>query len=916
MKARVAALACALLLLGCLGETESELLSSARTYLDRGETKAAIIQAKKALDKNAGSGAARTLLGVALLEDRDPVAAEIELRKALEGGTPSEQVVPALALAMLQLGQGERLIAQFGGMALSSAQAEASLKTSLAAAHAQRGDRERARSLVQDALRLDPTHVPASLVAARLAADDGDVDAALRTIDTVLARDPTNELAAPVKADLLWFARHDRTGAMELHRRVLEKHPRTIRSHVTVLNVLLGDGQVDAAREQLARLKAAAPTHPETLYFEANLAVRAGELRRARELLDLVLVGAPDHARALELAAAAEYRLGNDIQAQAFAARALRALPDLSLARQILARSELRSGRPARALEALQPLLGSAHPGGPALVLAGQVHLALGDAAKADAAFRRAAQVAPADPAVRTAAALARQADPASAVRELEAIAAGDAGVSADLALVSSHIVRADAPAALKAIASLQAKMPASPIPDQLRGQVLVARRDADGARRAFEAALAKDRRYLPAVKALAALDVAAGNAEGARKRYADLLTLEPRHAQALLGLSAVAAERGEGADKVLDLIVQAVKADPTDVLAHRALVGHHLRTGNRPAALTAAQNAAAALPNDLSMLELLGQVQIAAGNPQQALSTFRRLNGMHPDNAQYLVHVAEAHLALREVEPATRALRRALEVDADQTTARQALALIALRSGKPLEALAGAREWQKRNPRDGAAYALEGDIERSRGALAQAIPAYAKALELSDASEAAIKLHAALEAASRRSEAERLASDWNRRRPGDPAFQFYLGDAASNRNDYAGAERHYRAVLQVQPDNALALNNVAWALLKQSKSGALALAERADLLMPNHAPVLDTLASAQAAAGRWQDAVRTQRRAMAASPQDPGLKLRLAEYLVRTGNRGEAKEHLDALAALGDRFPAQAAVADLRRGL
>ncbi|MBX3601087.1 MAG: PEP-CTERM system TPR-repeat protein PrsT [Rubrivivax sp.] len=916
VRAAVVAWSTVLLLFGCGGESEADLLASARVYLDKRETQSAIIQLKKALDKNVASGEARALLGRALLDDRDPAAAEIELRKALERGASKDLVLPTLAHAMLQLGQNAKLLAQFGSETLQDPYAHADLKTNVAAAHAQLGEFDRAQDALASALAVRPEYAPATLVKARLSVMGDDVEGAIRLLDSLLARDPSHEHAGRAKGDLLWLVKGDKAGALELHRRVLTAHPRSVGSHSSVITILFGDGKTAEARQQFERMKAAAPAHPESLYYEAQFAYVDKDLRRTRELTDLVLVAAPNHSKALELAAATEFALGNHVQAQAFAERALKAVPGLVLARQIQARSLQRSGKPERAMAALQPLLANADVDGPTLALAGELAMQTGAIQQAEAWFKRAAQVAPGNARVQTAAALSRLyagAD-ASAIRELEVIAAGDQGTHADLALISARIAQNDADRALKAIDALQAKTPSQPLPDQLRGQVLVSKRDVEGARRAFQAALAKDARYLPAVNALAAIDMSIGKPEAARKRLTDFLKLDPKNAQAVLALSAVAEGSGAEPGEVLRHLGDAVKADPTDPDTHRALVKHHLRAGDRASALTAAQQANAALPNDLVMMELLGQVQIVGGNPQQAVSTFRRLASLQPENAGLQVHLAEALLASQDRSQATRALRRALDIDPDQPEARRALALLALQDQRPQDALAMAREWQKRSPKEAGAFALEGDIEASRRKWGPTIAAYQTALKLSEASEAAMKLHAAYQAAGRSADADRVAAEWERSRPMDPVFHFYLGDVATRQQAYARAERHYRNVLQSQLANALAMNNIAWLLLQQSKPGALEMAQRADALLPNRAPVLDTLAAAQAAAGRMADAVKTQKRALAASPQDPHLQLRLAGYLLKAGQKSEAREHLEVLARLGDKFSAQKEVAALQR--
>ena len=170
--------------------------------------------------------------------------------------------------------------------------------------------------------------------------------------------------------------------------------------------------------------------------------------------------------------------------------------------------------------------------------------------------------------------------------------------------------------------------------------------------------------------------------------------------------------------------------------------------------------------------------------------------------------------------------------------------------------------------------------------------------------------------AGGKTADAERLSADWLKAHPKDGAFLYYLGDQALARNELAAAEARYRAVLEVQPDNALALNNVAWLLSKQGKPGALALAEKANQLLPDRAPLLDTLSLAQESENQLPKAIDTQKRAIAADPKDLNLPLRLARLYIKSGDKDRARAELEALARQGDKFAGQAEVAALLKTL
>ena len=141
----IAYLAMAALLLGC-GESREELMASAKSYLAKNDTKAAVIQLKTALQK-AESADARFLLGKALLASGDPAAASFELRKALDSKHSEAETIPLLARALSEQWQDKTLIEHYGSIQLAEPAATADLKTSrCVGAYEAGGPRSRDRS--------------------------------------------------------------------------------------------------------------------------------------------------------------------------------------------------------------------------------------------------------------------------------------------------------------------------------------------------------------------------------------------------------------------------------------------------------------------------------------------------------------------------------------------------------------------------------------------------------------------------------------------------------------------------------------------------------------------------------------------------------------------------------------------------
>ena len=906
-------LATALALAACGGQNAEELATAGKAAMAQRDYAAAIIQFKSGLQKEPNSADLRLQLGLALLEIGDPVSARVELEKAQELQAPDEQVIPPLARAHVAVGDDTRLLAQYGQTRLDDPQAQGDLLTSLAMAHMMRNDATRGAELTDAALRLVPGYGPATVLQARLRAAAGGFDEALALLDGVLAREAGNERAGVFKGEVLWFGKRDREAALAAFRSVLEKSPKSVAAHTSAVNLLNELGQAEAARSQFAEMKKVAANHPDTLFLESQFAFADGDFRKSREITDRLLKGAPDNPRLLELAGAADYRQGRFAEAEAFLGRALKAAPGRLLSRQLLAQTYLRLNQPARAVEALRPVIEGASADGTSLALAGEAYTRLGDAKRADQAFAAAAKAAPDDTRVRTSIALAEAARGGSgAIAKLEAVAAEDKGTRADIALVSTRLRAGDLPGALKAIDNIEKKQPDKALAHHLRGRVLLLRRDIPAAAKAFETALAKEPGYFPAVASLAAIDLDAGRPDAARKRFEDHLRSQPTSHQAHLSLAELALRTGGEPAAVVKHLRDAVRANAGEAQSHLMLVNHLLSSGDQAAALTAAREAAAALPANPQVLENLGRAQLAANDAASAVATFKQLTAQQSGNPSYQVRLGEALLATNDHAGAESAMEAALKLQPGFAPARRGLVAVAMRQNRPQDALALVREMQKTDPKDAGPWLLEGDIETSRRNFDAAAAAYRSAFNLAKTSDGAVRLHMALLSGGRRAEADKLAADWTGANPKDVGFRYYQGDLALGRGEFPAAEAHYRAVLEAQPRNALAMNNVAYLLVRQGKPGALDMAKKANELLPGRPPLMDTMALALAAEKKLPEAIELQKAAISRAPNDPGLKLTLARLLIQRGDKAYARAELEELVKLGDKFRDQAEVSKL----
>jgi len=913
-----AALAAALFVAACGGgPSEAELLTKARELDAQRDYRAAVIQLKSVLQQNGQNAEARYLLGKALFEQGDAKAAVLELRKASDLRYDATKVVPVLARAMQTLGEHAELTGQFGSTRLADPAAQAELSVALATAYFAQRQEAQGEEALADALKAVPQHVPARLLQARLLADKDQAGEARAIVDQVLAADAKAADAWLLKGELALKIDKDRKAAIEAFRQAATANPKLMNAHVAAVTTLFQEGDAAGATAAVAAMKKHFANHPRTKFFEAELAYNAKDYKAAAEHMRPVVQALPTNALVLQLAGAAEFRLGNLAQAETFLGKALQQAPELPLARGMLSQVYLRTGQPQKTLSTLDPLL-RRNPSAGVLQLAAEAHLQSGDAKKAEELYQRAAKMKPDDPRIRTALALSQfgKGKTDSAISELESIASSDSGALADLALVSAHLRKREVDKALKAIDALEKKQPDKPLAPMLRGRVLALKKDFDGARTQFQKALTLDKLYFPAVAGLAALDMAANKPAEARRHFDTLIAADPRNANAKQALATLLTRSGHTGDEVGKLLADAVKLQPNDVRTQLALINFHLERRDAKLAIEAAREAGKALVDHPEILMALGRAYLAANDMQQAVTTFNRLAVTQPNSPQPHLGLADANLALKDRAAAARNLQRALELEPRLVQARRGLVAIALADKKPAEALDLARAVQKDLPNEAVGHVLEGDVETFRKNLKAALAAYQLGLKKNNPQEASTRTHNTLVALGQAGEAELFAQRWIADHPQDAIFPFYLADRALAARDYAGAEVRYRQVIKLQPNNALALNNVAWLMVQQSKPGAVEYAEKANQLLPGRPPLMDTLASALAAEKQLPRALELQKQAVERAPEDGSLRMNLAKLYLAGDQKGMARSELEKIEKMGRKYPNQEEVAKLLKTL
>lgn len=118
-------------------------------------------------------------------------------------------------------------------------------------------------------------------------------------------------------------------------------------------------------------------------------------------------------------------------------------------------------------------------------------------------------------------------------------------------------------------------------------------------------------------------------------------------------------------------------------------------------------------------------------------------------------------------------------------------------------------------------------------------------------------------------SEAGKYTEEWIMKAPTNPAAHLARADYLMQQGSEIEAASHYEQILEQQPENVTALNNLAWTLRESDRSRALELAGQAAQLAPQSWAVLDTYGWILHLDGQHQAAEENLRKALELDPEN-----------------------------------------------
>jgi putative PEP-CTERM system TPR-repeat lipoprotein len=888
---------------GCnRSESAATLVAEAKSYQQKGDIKAALIQYKNAVAKSPEDAAIRLALGQLYVDTGDVVSGEKEFRKAASLGATPAQYLPGLALSLQAQGQFQKVLDETEKQAATN---DPALLVVRGNAFLALSKADEAKAAFDAALKVNPNDGAALLGMAGHAFSAGDMEGGQRFADEAVAKDPKNPDVWMYKGMLAGRLGKPEV-ALAAYDEVLKLKPDHRSAHIEKAYLEIGMAKFDAAKADVEAARKANPGSLIVTYTQALLDFTQGKNEAALESVQKVLRGVPDHMPSILLAGAIQLNLGQLEQAEQNLKKYLEKFPNTLYARKLLASTQLRAAHPADAAATLAPALKSPSEDPQLLALAGESFMQARDFNKAEEYFEKASALSPKTASLRTSLGLSKlgKGEKAEAIAEMEQAAALDPkSQQAGIALVRTALGLKQYDKALKAVQDLEKQQPDNAIVQNLKGGVYLAKSDPAAARAAFMRSAQLQPSYFPSVANLAQLDLTEKKPADAQKRLEAFLQIDKKHIGAMTALAELAMMQGQKA-QATTWLEKAVAENPDLPEPAMRLVTQYLKTGEKAKALTTVRKLQTANPTNPDLLDHLGQAQIANNDGPGALETYSKLVNVVPKSPKAHLRLASVQMMLKNDTAAAESVKRALALEPNNVQGRLATIDLALRRGANDEALTAARKLQKDTPSSPVAFLVEGDILMSQKKPELAVRAYEQAYNLGKSAQLLIKLTQTQRLLGKGKDADARLATFLKDNPGEPLASMYQAETLMAAKQYKPAIAQFEGMLKMNPNNVVALNNLAWVYQQEKDPRALDTAEQAYKLAPQNPAVADTLAWILIEKGDTKRALPILEQALSRAPDANDLRYHLAFGLHKAGDKAKARKEVEQALANGKAFP------------
>ena len=877
---------------GCSQSTPESYVLEARQFVEAGDTPAAIIAYKNAVQLAPKDAAIRFELGQLYIENRDFASAEKELNRALELGHPPAAVIPILSLAYQQTGAENALAdMETSELGLSTVeQVEVNFYKLQALVQLEKS--LEARALIEATRVLDTVSVYKGLVLSFEPILDEDFDTALGQTEKLREQAPLNKDVLLQLAKLSLFL-DKREQATDVYRDYVKTYPDDIQHKFAFAALLVEQKQFEEAKSYIDDLLKLNETHPLLNQYKGFIFANERNYEAALDAFETAIQqGLNDPAMWLTAGFSA-YQQQDFPAVIRYLSMIASDLPESHAGLRMLADAQLREGQSDQATAILNRISGDAQTDATLFSAAGYQLVKEGKLKDARGMIDRSSASS------TTAEDLARLGVLQLSINDLDGLvtledAVGKSNENASLRriLVQGYLFGGQIDKARELIAQWQVDEPSDPTPWLLEMQIAMSENDNDKAENALAhaksiASTSDDVKFAEINHAIYLGDFARATALNDA-----MVKAQPENLTALAVQYALSKQQGN-TEAALKGYVDAFSNNPDNVALRVALAKAYLVENKSMEAADLLANIEGDRDTQLDFWTVKGQSLLRTNQLREAESHYNAWLTLYPSDrnavlGKLLIDDAQGKFddALALVK-ATRAQR-----EDTQFALLEAHFLAVTRQTEQAQAILDTLD--------------EGvmEIPFVRGIIARlkilnndfagAVPHALATYESNPNTRNMAIVLTAYEGSNQQQAAYDFLAKHVDESPNDPAALMLFAERTLVEKPSDAIEMYKRAV-ELTPKNHIAFNNLAYLQLQAGLlDDALISAERAVELQPSNPDALDTLAQVELAKGELDKALKTYERITdITSVKNEEVYVNYIEVLLKTDQRKLAERRI-----------------------
>lgn len=867
-------------------KTTQEYISTAKAFSDKQNYNAAIIELKNAVQQAPRNAEARYYLAKTYIGQGSYINAEKELEKAVSLGY-TDNIVTLISFVKMKLNKPDEVFELLENSANISDNEYLLLLVYAGISSVQENNLEKGQDYFNQAISLSETNVYGQLSKAYLAQTNNDSQGALSTIESILSEHPKLGEALLLKGNLQY-----------------------------------GLAQYQSAAQTFSDYINQVPHAMYVRYFEIKSLIKADNFDDAEARVDYLISKMKNAPLANQYKAEIEFHKGNYIEAKRFAEQAAQAGDQFKLAKIIAGVSAYQLKDTEQAYFHLRPMEQYVSSNHPIKRILAVVKLELG---YTDEALQALDELTDVDEDFLQLASekMMLNGDMPSAVNLLiraEELSPNNARIKVQKGRLMLNEGDANGITALEQALNIDPSL--EEVKTTLALEYLKEGND-DKAKAVIDEKLTNDETKVSGLLLRGVFFTKQKQYDEAKKSFENILLIEPKNIAALYNLGLIATNN-ENLSAAVTFYQQVLLIQPSHQGAIQQLSQAQLNSDNIDETVNFLTSLHQTEPNNLNVILGLAQNLRQNGDVEQAISLLKNVDQQTIKSAGYWVILGDSYTQNRDFEKASDIFTKAiaqfpnhfvinlrkiavLELEKKYLAALQATnaAYTKFPNNTELEMLLGYYELlnknyqatdqrlaQLKNKKISNPFIdnLTGQLAIERKDYPLAVESFSQAYEKFSNRRNVISLARALKFNDQQSEAEVLLTDYLNNNPEEMAIKLLLANLYSFSDQQKSIEQ-YKAILQEQPDNVLALNNLAWGQYENELNvQALANIEKAYAKQPHSILILESYGVILIANNQYNQGVKVLKQAISKGSKDEYVQIALAEAFIAKNDYEQAK--------------------------